>query len=393
MKQLLRSLALLVFVVLLMACGGTAAPAAVPTAPADTAAPVATDAPAATTSSTGAAVDKTKLSAELHVYNWTDYIDPALLTAFEKEYGVKVIVDNYDQNEDMIAKVRAGGSGYDIVVPSDYAVDIMWRAGLLQELDKSLLPNIVHNEPTLLNKYFDEGNKYSVPYMYGITGIAYNKKTFPTAPDSWSTLFDLANAEKYKGQFSMLDDEREVPGAALRYLGFSLNETDPAAMKKAQELLIAQKPFLAAYNSSDVNRKLSSGEYVMAQAWSGQAMQARNGLGDSFAGNPDIGFVMPKEGGMIWMDNMTILKDSPNAYTAHVFMNYMMRPEVAAQNTSYIGYLPPNKDAIPLMDQKVRDLYAEGFAPDAEVMKRLEWAVRNEKTKIFSDVWTAVKGQ
>jgi spermidine/putrescine transport system substrate-binding protein len=382
MKHVLRSLVVMMMVLMVVACGGA------PAAPA----PVATDATTAPAAS-GDGVDKTKLAAELHVYNWTDYIDPALLTAFEKEYGVKVIVDNYDQNEDMIAKVRAGGSGYDIVVPSDYAVDIMWRAGLLQELDKSLLTNIGHNEPTLLNKYFDEGNKYSVPYMYGITGIAYNKKTFPTAPDSWSTLFDVANAEKYKGQFSMLDDEREVPGAALRYLGFSLNETDPAAMQKVQEMLIAQKTFLAAYNSSDVNRKLSSGEYVMAQAWSGQAMQARNGLGEEFAGNPDIGFVIPKEGGMIWMDNMTILKDSPNAYTAHVFMNYMMRPEVAAQNTSYIGYLPPNKDAIPLMDQTVRDLYAEGFAPDAEVMKRLEWAIRSEKTMIFSDVWTAVKGE
>ena len=383
MKQLLRSMALLVFVSMLMACGGA------PAAPAATDATAAPEAPAATSDG----VDKTKLAAELHVYNWTDYIDPSLLTAFETEYGVKVIVDNYDQNEDMIAKVRAGGSGYDIVVPSDYAVEIMWRAGLLQELDKSMLSNIVHNEPTLLNKYFDEGNKYSLPYMYGITGIAYNKKTFPTAPDSWATVFDVANAEKYQGQFSMLDDEREVPGSALRYLGFSLNETDPAAMQKVQEMLIAQKPFLAAYNSSDVNRKLSSGEYVMAQAWSGQAMQARNGLGEEFAGNPDIGFVIPKEGGMIWMDNMTILKDSPNAYTAHVFMNYMMRPEVAAQNTSYIGYLPPNKDAIPLMDQTVRDLYAEGFAPDAEVMKRLEWAIRSEKTMIFSDVWTAVKGE
>lgn len=380
-KQLLRSMALLVCVLGLLACAS--APAA----------PVATDAPADAAAPASDGVDKTKLAAELHVYNWTDYIDSALLTAFETEYGVKVIVDNYDQNEDMIAKVRAGGSGYDIVVPSDYAVEIMWRAGLLQELDKAMLTNIVHNEPTLLNKYFDEGNKYSVPYMYGITGIAYNKKTFPTPPDSWAVLFDVANAEQYKGQFSMLDDEREAPGSALRYLGYSLNETDPAAMQKVQELLIAQKPFLAAYNSSDVNRKLSSGEYVIAQAWSGQAMQARNGLGDEFAGNPDIGFVIPKEGGMIWMDNMTILKDSPNAYTAHVFMNYMMRPEVAAQNTSYIGYLPPNKDAIPLMDQTVRDLYAEGFSPDAEVMLRLEWAVRNESTAVFSDVWTAVKGE
>jgi spermidine/putrescine transport system substrate-binding protein len=304
-------MALLVFVSMLMACGGA------PAAPAATDATAAPEAPAVASDG----VDKTKLAAELHVYNWTDYIDPALLTAFETEYGVKVIVDNYDQNEDMIAKVRAGGSGYDIVVPSDYAVEIMWRAGLLQELDKSMLTNIVHNEPTLLNKYFDEGNKYSVPYMYGITGIAYNKKTFPTAPDSWSTLFDLANAEKYKGQFSMLDDEREVPGSALRYLGYSLNETDPAAMQKIQALLIAQKPFLAAYNSSDVNRKLSSGEYVMAQAWSGQAMQARNGLGDEFAGNPDIGFVIPKEGGMIWMDNMTILKDSPSILKA--FCNHI----------------------------------------------------------------------
>jgi spermidine/putrescine transport system substrate-binding protein len=388
MKHLLRSMVLMMVVLMVVACGGAPAPAAIPDVTAGPP-PAATEAPAA--SSDG--VDKTKLAAELHVYNWTDYIDPALLTAFEAEYGVKVIVDNYDQNEDMIAKVQAGGSGYDIVVPSDYAVEIMWRAGLLQELDKSLLTNIVHNEPTLLNKYFDEGNKYSLPYMYGITGIAYNKKTFPTAPDSWATVFDVANAEKYQGQFSMLDDEREVPGSALRYLGFSLNETDPAAMQKVQEMLIAQKPFLAAYNSSDVNRKLSSGEYVMAQAWSGQAMQARNGLGEEFAGNPDIGFVIPKEGGMIWMDNMTILKDSPNAYTAHVFMNYIMRPEVAAQNTSYIGYLPPNKDAIPLMDQTVRDLYAEGFAPDAEVMKRLEWAIRSEKTMIFSDVWTAVKGE
>jgi spermidine/putrescine transport system substrate-binding protein len=371
---------LMMVVLMVVACGG---------APAAPAATDATTAPAA--SSDG--VDKTKLATELHVYNWTDYIDPALLTAFEAEYGVTVIVDNYDQNEDMIAKVQAGGSGYDIVVPSDYAVEIMWRAGLLQELDKSLLTNIVHNEPTLLNKYFDEGNKYSLPYMYGITGIAYNKKTFPTAPDSWSTVFDVANAEKYQGQFSMLDDEREVPGSALRYLGFSLNETDPAAMQKVQEMLIAQKPFLAAYNSRDVNRKLSSGEYVMAQAWSGQAMQARNGLGEEFAGNPDIGFVIPKEGGMIWMDNMVILKESPNAYTVQVFMNYLLDPSVAALNTEYIGYLTPNKDAIPLLDPAISALYAEGFSPDAEVMKRLEWAIRNESTAVFSDVWTAVKGE
>jgi len=378
MKRLLRLMLLATVIGVLVAC--TAAPAPETTGNGDTA--PATD-----------GVDRSKLAKELYFYNWTDYVDPQILADFEAEYGVKVILDTYDANEDMIAKVAAGGSGYDIAVPSDYAVQTMVNAGLVQELDLSLLPNLVHIEPTLLNKYFDEGNKYSVPYMYGISGIAYNKSVFVDTPDSWAMIFEPANIEQYAGKFSMLDDERESPGAALRYLGKSLNETDPEALKQAQAILTAQKQYLAAYNSSDVNRKMSSGEYVMAHAWSGAAMQARNGLEGEFEGNPDIGFFIPKEGGMIWMDNMVILKDSPNAYTAHVFMNFVTRPAVSAQNTSYIGYLTPNKDAVPLLDQTVRDLYAEGFAPDAEVSKRLEWAVRNEETAIFSDVWTAVKGE
>ncbi len=388
MPRLFRLLMTLVIVALVSACA--AAPAAAPDASAPT--PDA-GAPAATGPAFDPAVDKSKLVAQINFLNWTDYLAPEILTNFEATYGVKVVVDNFDANEDMIAKIRAGGSGYDLVTPSDYAVQTMAAEGLLQPLDKALLTNSTHIEPSLLNKYFDEGNTYSIPYMYGITGIAYNKKTFPTAPDSWSTMFDITNLEQYKGQFSMLDDEREVPGAALKYFGYSLNETSPEAVAKVQELLIAQKPFLASYNSSDVNRKLSSGEYLFAHAWSGQAMQARNGMGDELSGNPDIGFVIPKEGGMIWMDNMVVLKESPNAYTVHVFMNYLLDPSVAALNTEYIGYLTPNKDAIPLLDPTISTLYAEGFSPDAEVMKRLEWAVRNESTAVFSDVWTAVKGE
>ena len=387
MKTLFRLMLGVLILATINAC------AAAPTAEAPAAEAPATDAAAPAGPAFDPAVDKTKLAKEIHFLNWTDYLAPEILTNFEATYGVKVVVDNFDANEDMIAKVRAGGSGYDLVTPSDYAVQTMATEGLLQPLDKTLLTNAVHVEPTLLNKYFDEGNVYSLPYMYGITGIAYNKKTFPTAPDSWATLFDLTTLEQYKGQFSMLDDEREVPGAALKYFGYSLNETSPEAIAKVQELLIAQKPYLASYNSSDVNRKLSSGEYLFAHSWSGQAMQARNGLGDEFSGNPDIGFVIPKEGGMIWMDNMVVLKESPNAYTVHVFMNYLLDPTVAALNTEYIGYLTPNKDAIPLLDPTISALYAEGFSPDAEVMKRLEWAIRNESTAVFSDVWTAVKGE
>jgi len=392
----LRYLAL-ILLLLLAACGGQES-AGSPgneygSADGDTnssgAAPAATVAPAGESDG----VDRSKLSSELYFYNWSDYVDPALLEAFEEEYGVRIILDTYDSNEDMLAKVRAGNSGYDIVAPSDYAVQIMAAENLGAALDKTLLPNLTHMDEGLLDQYFDAGNAISVPYMYGITGIAYNTTEFPDGIDSWAALFDVARLEEYRGRVSMLDDERETPGAALKYVGKSLNDTDPAALQQAQELLIAQKPFLAAYNSSDVNRKLASGEYVIAHAWSGSAMQARNGLGDEFSGNPEISFVMPKEGGMIWMDNLVILADSPNVYTAHVFIDYLMRPEVAAQNTEYIGYLTPNADAIPLMSQEVRDLYAQGFAPDEAMYERLEWARRDEGSTAFTELWTVVKGE
>lgn len=337
-------------------------------------------------------VDRSRLSRELYFYNWSDFVDPGVLAQFEAIYGVRVILDTYDSNEDMIAKLRAGNSGYDIVVPSDYAVTIMAAENLAAPLDKTLLPNLVHIDPDLLDQPFDPGNVVSVPYLYGTTGIAYNARFFPEGVDSWAALFDLEQIAKYRGKFSMLDDERETPGAALRYLGYSLNTTDPAILEQVKALLIAQKPFLAAYNSADQNRKLASEEYIIAHAWNGAALQARNGLGDEFSGNPNIRFVIPKEGGMIWMDNLVIVADSPNVYTAHVFINFLMDPQVAAQNAAWVGYLTPNQDAIPLLPEELKALYAEGFAPDDTVRQRLEWAVRTEDTKVFTDLWTAVKG-
>lgn len=389
-----RFLVLLVVALLIVtACGGGGSADQSTSAPPNaTKAPVA--APAATAAPSGElVVDKTKLAKELHFYNWTDYINPDILSDFEKEYGVKVVVDTYDSNEDMIAKVRPGNSGYDLAAPSDYAVDIMARDKLIIPLDKSLLPNIKNLKPQNLNLYYDKGNVYSLPYMFGLTGIAYNKKNFPAPPDSWGALFDPKQFANYKGQFSVLDDEREVPGAVLRYLGKSLNETDATTLKEVEQILTTQKADLAAYNSSDVNRKLASGEYVIAHTWSGQALQARLGLGDEFSGNPDIGFLIPKEGGTIWQDNVVILAESPNAYTAHVFINYMLRPDVAAKNTEYILYLTPNAEGEKLLSADLQALYKEGFGPSEETYKRLEWIVRDEKTTVFTDLWTAVKGE
>lgn len=329
----------------------------------------------------------------LFIYTWSDYTDPDVIKQFEQENNVKVTLDTFDTNEDMIAKVRVGNSGYDIVVPSDYAVDIMVKEGLLVPLDKGKLPNFKNMIPENTKQYFDPENTYSVPYLYGITGIAYNKKQFPTPPDSWSALFDPAQIEQYKGKFSMLDDERETPGAALRYLGKSVNDTDPATLKQVQDMLTEQKAYVSAYNSNDVNRKLVSGEYVIAHAYNGMAIQAVLGLGDEFAGNPDIGFVLPKEGGIVWQDNLAIAKDARNVDLAHKFIDFTMRPDVAAKNANYVGYLTPNAEAIKQLPQPVQDLYAQGFAPDAEMYKRLERVKVAENSSAFSDLWTAVKGE
>ncbi|MBC8077125.1 MAG: spermidine/putrescine ABC transporter substrate-binding protein, partial [Chloroflexales bacterium] len=340
-----------------------------------------------------AAVDKAKLAETLNVYAWSDYIAPETVKGFEDEYGVKVSIDTYGNNEDMIAKVRPGSSGYDVVQPSDYAVQIMASDKLLAPLDKAMLPNLSSIKPENLDLYFDKGNVYSVPFNYGTTGLAYSKKAFPTPPDSWAVVFDAAQAEQRKGQFSMLDDSREVPGAALKYLGKSLNDTDAANLAQAEELLKAQKPFLASYDSDTVSRKLAAGEIVIAQCYNGVALQARMGIEGDFDGNADIGFFIPKEGGTIWQDNFAVLADSPNQYTAFVFLNYMLRPEVAAQNTAYNLGLSPNADAEKLLPADIATLYNEGFAPSADTIKRLEWIERNDKTGAFDTLWTAVKGE
>lgn len=398
MNRLRIMMALLLVVLALAACGGGAAPGgASSTQPTDAPAPAAPAAQPTAASAPAAAselqVDKAKLSKELHIYNWADYLDPAVLKDFEQTYGVKVSMEVYDNNEDMIAKIRPGNSGYDVVFPSDYAVEIMWREKLLAPLDKALLPNLVHVRKSNLDLYYDPGNLYSMPYNYGTTGLAYDKSKFTTPVDSWATVFDPQQLEQNKGYISMLDDEREVPGAALHFLGKSMNDTEAANLKQAEDLLKAQKPFISGYDSSNVSRRLASGEIVLGQIYNNVALQARLGIEGDYSGNPNITFVIPKEGGTVWQDNMAIVASSPNIYTAHVFINYLMTPEVAAKNTMFNLGVTPNADAEKLLTPQIQDLYKQGFAPDDATLKRLEWIVRNDKTVAFTDLWTAVKGE
>ena len=382
----LKQISIALFAIMLAACGGQtpAAQNPVPTAASET---------AATPASDGGQVDKSKLSKELNIYNWADYIDPATLEAFTQEYGVKVNLDVYDNNEDMIAKVGFGTSGYDIVFPSDYAVDIMTKQKLVAPLDKTLLPNMKNLKPANLNLYYDKDNMFSLPYNLGMTGLGYNTSKFSAPVDSWATVFDKANLEKISGQVSMLDDERETPGAALYFLGKSVNETNAVALDQAAQILKDQKAFLSGYDSSNVSRRLASGEIVIGQIYSYNALQAKLGIEGDYSGNSDIAFAVPKEGATIWQDNMAIVASSSNIYTAHVFIDYMMRPDVSAKNSAYILGVTPNSAAESLLPTPLRDSYTQGFAPTDEMMKRLQWIERNDATAAFTDLWTAVKGE
>ena len=384
-------LALLTFAMALVGCGGSAPapeePAAKTQAPAEDATQEESadgQEPAATSDRCG---DKSKLADTLNFFNWSDYIDEDILTQFEQECGVKVVQDMFSSNEDMIAKVQAGNSGYDLVVPSDYAIEIMVNRDMLAELDTSNIPNMKNLNPKLMGLYYDPDNKYSLPYQWGTTGIAYNVNEFPEPPDSWAVLFDFDQVCKHSGFVSMLDDEREALGAALMYLGYSPNDTDPEHHKEAKKLLLGQKNCLAAYDSDNFANTLASEEIYLANSWSGGVATAR-------AENENIAYFIPKEGGVIWQDNLAIPSDAPNKYTAEVFINYLLDPEIGAQLTNYTYYFTPNKESEALLDQEYYELLESGgMLVDDEIYSRLKWIKRNNKSMIFSDTWTGVKAQ
>ncbi|MDM8528724.1 spermidine/putrescine ABC transporter substrate-binding protein [Anaerolineales bacterium HSG24] len=332
--------------------------------------------------------DSSKLADTLNFFNWGDYMDEEIMTQFEAECGVKVVQDIFSSNEDMIAKVQAGNSGYDLVVPSDYTVAVMVKGGLLAEIDQSNIPNISNLNPALMGLYYDPDNKYSLPYQWGTTGIAYNVTAFPDGPpDSWAVLFDPEQVCQNSGFVSMLDDERETIGAVLNYLGYSYNDTDPAHHEEAKQILLAQKDCLASYDSDNYNQALAGEEIVLAHAWSGGAALGRDE-------NENIAFVIPKEGGAIWQENLAIPVDAPNKYTAEVFINYMLDPEIGGQLSNYTYYFTPNQASEEFLDEYYFELLKTGgmLLEDSDY-ERLEWIQHGDNSIIFSDTWTAVKAQ
>ncbi len=324
-----------------------------------------------------------ELAKELHIYNWSEYIDPEIYDDFEQEFGVKVIEDTFASNEDLLAKLQAGATGYDIIVPSDYMVAIMIELDLLAEINYDNIPNFKNIDETFLNPPYDPDNKYSVPYQWGTTGIGYNVDLFEEAPDSWAYLFDPDMAAPYAGRMSMLNDSRESIGAALKYLGYSINSTNEQELEEAKQLLIQQKEWVSAYDSDGFEDLLASGEVDIGHGWSGDYFAAAEEA-------EQVWYIIPKEGGVIWTDNLCIPKSPPSQYTAEVFIDYLLRPEVGAQITNYTWFGSPNKASEEFIDAEI--LEEPAIYPPPEVMDKLEF-IRDvgEATAIYDRIWTEIK--
>ena len=382
---------------ILAACGGAAETATQPVAtdvestePAATEAEAtespATESPATEAPAGGETVDRcgdrSQLAEEIFLYNWSDYLDPAIKEQFQAECGVTVTETNYDSNESLLATLQAGGGDYDLIVPSDYMVQVMVDEGMLMELDYDAIPNMQHIDEVNLNTYFDPEQKYTVPYFWGTSGFAVDTSVVTEYEDSWNMMFDPNSP--YCGQMSMLDDQRETLGAALMYLGYPINDTDPAHLEEAKNLLIEQSQCVKAYDSETNGDLIVAGETVLAHIWTGAAIIAS-------LERPEIVYVIPKEGTTIWQDNLAIPVDAPNPYTAMVFINYLSDPDVAAQNTEYIGYATPNKTAKESIDPS---MLSETIYPTGEMASRLQWIEDvGDALELYDRIWTEFKAE
>jgi spermidine/putrescine transport system permease protein len=316
----------------------------------------------------------------LNVYIWSNYIAPETVRRFEQRHGVRVNVDLYDTNEALLAKIQAGNAAYDVICPSNYSIQILRAQDLLLPLDHSALPHRVNLEPALLDKAYDPGNRYSMPYLWGTCGIGYDQRR--TGPvDSWDALWDA----RFKGRILMLDDARETIGAALKRRSRSLNATDEGWLRDAQRQLIDQKPLVRVYDSGSFDAALLSGDVWLAQGWSGQLAKVR-------AENPDLEYVVPKEGSSLFVDSLAIPRSAPHPELAHAFLDFVMEAEVAAEICRTMQYSTPNRAAVALLPPEITGNPA--IFPPPDVLSRVELIEDiGEATVLYDRLWTEVKAE
>lgn len=330
-----------------------------------------------------AALSQTMNDEKVIVYNWGEYIDPEVLTIFEEETGIDVIYEEFETNEIMYPKVSSGAIAYDLVCPSDYMIQRMIENDLLAEIDFDNVPNAKYIGEGYMeqSRQFDPENKYSIPYCWGTVGILYNKTMVDEPVDSWSILWD----EKYKDNILMQDSVRDAFAVTLRYLGYSLNSTDLDELTAAEELLIEQKPLVQAYVIDQVRDKMIGNEAALGVIYSGEAIYTQ-------WENPDLEYVIPKEGSNIWIDSWVIPKNAEHKENAEKFLNFLCRPDIALMNFEYITYSTPNVAAQEMIeDETIRN--SEVAFPDLSKLPELETFryLGPEADAVYNELWNKVK--
>ena len=317
---------------------------------------------------------------ELHLYNWGDYINPEVIDRFAKEFDVKVSLDTYSTNEEMLAKIQAGATGYDLIWPSVHMNDIMLQLDLLERTDINQAEGFKNIDPAALRSKQDPKAEYCLPYAWGPVGIFYNKKVVGHDLTSWADLFEYA--KKNPGKITLLDDLRETLGIGLIVDGKSVNSRDPAEIKAAEEFILAQKPNIAAFRY-DVIPLIESGDIAASHYYVGAVLYVNR--------RPDeLGFVIPSEGATMYQENICMLKTAPNKENAKKFMEFMLRPEVSVLNTTMLTNGSVNLAAIPLLPDDLKNNPATN--PPPEVRAKLQiFEDLGPDLKIYDRAWARVK--
>lgn len=322
----------------------------------------------------------TESKGVVNVYNWGEYIDKDVLDEFEAETGITVNYREFETNEQLYSLLRQGGVSYDVIIPSDYMVSRLISEDMLEKIDFASVPNISLIDEDFSGMDYDPDGEYSVPYMWGTVGLIYNSSVIEDEIDSWSALFD----EKYSGQILMFDNSRDAMGIALKYLGYSLNTTDAAELDAAYELLSGQKPLLQAYVMDQIFDKLESGEAAIGPYYAGDYLSMAEN-------NPDLEFVVPKEGSNRFVDLMCIPKGAENKANAEAFINFMCKTDVSLRNSEEIGYTSPNVEVRELME--LDDAEMEIMYPPDTVLSRCEFFINLPQNILdkYDEYWVKLK--
>lgn len=321
-----------------------------------------------------------RAEGELFIYNWTDYTSPELIQKFEKETGIKVTVDTYDSNETLLAKLKSGSAGYDIVIVSSDFVEIFAKEGLIAKVDAPSLPGYANLDPRWTRPAWDPQNAYTIPWNWGTTSYSINTKEYTGPADSLKTLFEPP--EELKGKIGMFSSPSEVISLAELYLGMPPCQTDTANMKKVQELLLKQAPFVKVYNSDGIIERQATGETWAHQQWNGAAMRSR-------LLNPAIKYVYAKEGVVGWMDNVAVPASSKNPDNAKKFLSFLMQPENMALQSNFTKYANAVTGSEKFFEKEMQG--APEMTVPADVKVVFTPACSEEATRLMDRVWTRLK--